>query len=201
LAFLIAMLIEEVIAAYIHDCRFGAFHEMRFFANQRDLQDAVRYAALCILSNGKRHPHQRRLPKALLREAERRLQLVRDEVSSAQHFADLHAVVERELSPLQGVGDLTVYDIAHRIGAFLGKGPDLVYLHAGTKVGAAALGIRGKAVSPNMFPIAFSVLTSAEIEDCLCIYKGVLGHSGFYIGMLQPPEACKPAVLNPVRKC
>jgi hypothetical protein len=73
-----------------------------------------------------------------------------------------------------------VYDIAHRIGAYLGKPPALVYLHRGTKKGAANLGFRGETLDPAMLPSPFSRLTPSEIEDCLCIYKdelrGISGH-------------------------
>ncbi len=48
-------------------------------------------------------------------------------------FAELHGLVEREIGSMRGIGALTVYDVAHRIGAFLGKPPGLVYLHAGTR--------------------------------------------------------------------
>jgi hypothetical protein len=48
-----------------------------------------------------------------------------------------------------------VYDIAHRIGAFLRKAPALVYLHRGTKEGAAILGFKGKTIDPKLLPPAF----------------------------------------------
>ena len=37
------------------------------------------------------------------------------------------------------IGDLTVYDISTRIGAFLKLEPNRIYLHAGTRIGARAL--------------------------------------------------------------
>jgi hypothetical protein len=59
----------------------------------------------------------------------------------------------------------------------LGESPELVYLHSGTKIGAAALSLTGKAIHPNELPPPFSRLTAAECEDCLCIYKDAL-HDG-----------------------
>jgi hypothetical protein len=172
------MTIEEVVAAYIRDCRPAALREMRFFAIQRSLEDAVRYATLCLLPSGKRHSHQRRLPIAVLEEAERRLQLVRPELTKARDFAALYQVVERKIGSIRGIGALTVYDVAHRIAAFLGKPPDLVYLHAGTRVGAAALGVKGEMVDRDELSVTFAVLTAAEIEDCFCIYKDELRNVG-----------------------
>jgi hypothetical protein len=35
-------------------------------------------------------------------------------------------------------------------------------------------GAKGAAIHPEKLPAAFSMLTPAEIEDCLCIYKDEL---------------------------
>jgi hypothetical protein len=50
----------------------------------------------------------------------------------------------------------------------------LLYLHRGTKEGTAALGLRGETLDAAALPAAFSRLTPAEIEDCLCIYKDTI---------------------------
>jgi hypothetical protein len=60
------------------------------------------------------------------------------------------------------------------IGAFLGKSPELVYLHSGTKIGAAALGLSGKTIYPNELPPPFSRLTVAECEDLFVHLQGSL---------------------------
>ena len=129
---------------------------------------------MCRLPNGKRHSHQRRIPSALLREIDRRLQTVASDLAGTQDFSALLGIVEREIGQIHGVGELTVYDVAHRVGAFLGKAPALVYLHRGTREGARHLGFMGKAIDPRMLPPAFNKLTPAEVEDCLCIYKAEL---------------------------
>jgi hypothetical protein len=49
--------------------------------------------------------------------------------------------------------------------------PDRIYLHAGTREGARALGLGGTALSKSELPKAFHRLSPGEIEDCLCIYK------------------------------
>jgi hypothetical protein len=93
---------------------------------------------------------------------------------SLTDFAALHRLVNEEIGSIKGIGRLTVYDIAHRIGAFFGKAPECVYLHAGVRVGARALGIGGDSFDPKMLPNPFARLAPSEIEDCLCIYKGEL---------------------------
>jgi hypothetical protein len=69
--------------------------------------------------------------------------------------------------------ELTVYDTAQRIGAYLGIKPDRIYLHAGARAGARALGLRGRAESilRQDLPREFQRLEPYEAEDCLCIYK------------------------------
>jgi hypothetical protein len=98
------------------------------------------------------------------------MQAAAKRLGATEDFDALHEIVKREIGSVHGIGALTVYDIAHRIGAYLGKSPKMVYLHRGTKEGAAILGFRGESLDPTQLPSAFSRLTPAEIEDCLCIY-------------------------------
>jgi hypothetical protein len=164
--------------------------EMLRFA-RLGLGDAIRNAALCRLPNGKRHPHQRRLSKAVLEESERRLQRRARSLRHAPDFSALHRIVESEIGSISGIGPLTIYDVAHRVGACLGKAPELVYLHAGTNKGAAVFGLSGKAIHTDKLPIAFSRLSAAECEDCLCIYKDQLRG-----GLAKGHSKCKPIVLT-----
>lgn len=172
------MTLDEIVSAYIRDHRGGAKAEMRFFEIQRGLPAAIRHAALCALPGGNRHPHQRRLRQAVLNEAERRLQAIAEALRKIPDFAGLHRLMQEEIGTIYGIGELAVYDIAHRIGAFLGKAPTLVYLHAGTRIGAEALSFRGNTIDPSLLPRVFSRLSAAEIEDCLCIYKDELRGEG-----------------------
>ncbi len=168
------MTYKQIVAEYIRDYRDRACQEMRFFETQRNASDAIRSAAFCALDSGKRHPHQYRIPRAVLEAAELRLQVARKKLAAASDFTALHEIVEREIGTIKGIGALTVYDISHRLGAFFKKTPTLVYLHAGTRGGAAILGFKGTALDPARMPAPFSRLTAAEIEDCLCIYKNRL---------------------------
>jgi hypothetical protein len=107
----------------------------------------------------------------LLATAARELRRAR--LERATSFDDLHERVGAAIGSLQGIGELTVYDTALRIGAKLGHLPKAVYLHAGTRAGARALGLDWKAeVLPiRAFPAELRVLAPHEIEDCLCIFK------------------------------
>jgi len=140
---------DRIVDDYIRDYRHRARAEMRFFKIQRSPSKAIRKAALCILPSGKRHPHQRRIPKALLEKAEARLQAVGRKLENASDFAALYDLVKQQIGGMKGIGELTVYDMAHRLGAYFRKTPEHVYLHGGTRTGARAFGMTGDLVDPK----------------------------------------------------
>jgi hypothetical protein len=172
------MTFDEIVDDYIREYRDDARSEMEDFERERSPSAAIRKAALCEWQNGKRHPHQRRIPKALLEQVEAGLQAIRRSLARAPDFAALQRLVEEEIGDMKGIGDLTVYDIAHRIGAHFGKAPERVYLHAGTRTGARTFNIRGDSFDPQILPKPFSRLAPSEVEDCLCIYKDELPDGG-----------------------
>ena len=169
------MTFGEIVSDYIQEYRDRARAEMRFFKIQRSPSAAIRKAALCELPSGKRPPHQRRIPGALLEQVEARLQGIGRKLASAANFAVLHRAVDEEIGGIKGIGALTVYDIAHRIGAHFEKSPERVYLHAGTRTGARMFNIGGDSFDPKILPKAFLRLAPSEIEDCLCIYDELRG--------------------------
>ena len=126
---------------------------------------------MCQWPGGKRHPHQYRIRPAALAEARRRL--LAADLRTAETFDELHDMVAATVRGIWKDAKLTIYDIAHRIGAYLGLAPERVYLHRGTRKGARALGLgRGRAtLELHELPGEFGRLTAAEAEDCLCIYK------------------------------
>jgi hypothetical protein len=168
------MTFDQIAADYIRTRRSYARAEMMDFVNEPTPSAAIRRAALCELKGGKRHRHQRRIPKKLLEYIEARLQAIRRKLSSAADFAALHSLVDGEIGGIRGIGALTVYDVSHRIGAYFGKAPERVYLHAGTRVGAKVFGISGDSFDPKILPKPFARLEPSEIEDCLCIYNAEL---------------------------
>jgi hypothetical protein len=158
-----------IVRAYIRDYRVPAERQrLEQPTTQRDLATIVRTAALSKLPDGRRHPHQRRIPGRVLQQAANALVKA---TFAAATFEDLHETVRKTIGPIRGIGELAVYDIACRIGTDLGWTPDRVYLHAGTREGARALGLGGATLSKSELPKEFHRLSPAEIEDCLCIYK------------------------------
>lgn len=164
--------LQRIVDAYIRRWRDHARQEQRWFAIQGSLDAAIENAAMARRPNGKRLSHQRRIPAAVLRAWTDCLEARARKLGNATTFDELHELIAREAQELHGIGRLTVYDTANRIGAFLGLEPDRIYLHAGTREGAHALGIRKREwLKPSDLPRAFRRLSAGEIEDCLCIFK------------------------------
>jgi len=168
------MKFAAIVRDYTSRHRERARRDVRYYMIQRSLEDAIREAALSRLPGGRRHPHQRRIPLSVLQAAERRLQAIGAQLRAAKSFAELHDIIDRHIKPIRGIGELAVYDIAHRIGAYLRHAPEAVYLHAGTREGARALNFAGKTIDVSELPAGLRKLSAAEIEDCLCIYKDAL---------------------------
>ncbi|WP_425067205.1 hypothetical protein [Reyranella sp.] len=168
------MPLEIIASDYIARFRGPAIAEMTFYKEQPSLSEAIRLAALSRTAHGKRHAHQRRIPGHVLEAAEQSLQGISASLGEARSFDEVHHQITNQIGSLRGIGELAIYDFSHRIGAFLKLAPDLVYLHAGTRVGARALNLTGDVIPKSAIPSAFHFLSAAEIEDCLCIYKSLL---------------------------
>lgn len=168
------MTLDDIVAHYEEGSRCICQDDTARFAALPSLPIAISEAALCGNGRGKRHSHQRRLKAAVLAEGRRRLLATERPLADAPDFETLHALVADALRPINGIGDLTIYDVATRIGAFLKLAPEAVYLHAGAAEGAKALGIRsagGKPVPLNRFPEALRRLGAYHLENLLCTFK------------------------------
>ena len=151
-------------------------------ASYKDLSlyEAIRRAAMAERFNESknqwnRHDHQRRLKRSSLEAAYESLQGVA--FSECKSFHDVFLIVEKAIGSIPGVGELMVYDTSLRIGANLGLEPERVYLHSGTRKGAARLGLRTESdwLLPTQLPTDLQTLTPSQVEDLLCIYKDYLG--------------------------
>jgi hypothetical protein len=121
--------------------------------------------------SGKRHGHQRRIEKNAITVVQQ--VLIPKKLKGMKSFEELHAHMTATCSGIKGIGQLYIYDAALRIGAALGLSPELVHLHAGTKMGFRALGLNAKNLSlpVKVFPKPIQKLKPHEIEDFLCIFK------------------------------
>lgn len=171
-----SMNIKHAVSLYIRGKRQRALGEIDWFRQQSSLKSAIENAALAINSESKRYSHQRRLKKEALKRARQALLMNSKAIAKSKSFDDLFSLLEAILGPISGIGELYVYDTCLRIGAKLNRLPTKVYLHAGTRVGAAALGFDGKAktIDVSALPSEFQQLEPYEIEDVLCIFKADL---------------------------
>lgn len=146
---------------------------IEFAKSQRTLSDAIRISALSINRKGNKHPHQYRVPKILLEEWYDALLIKINEIKNSKSFDELFSIMEG--SSIKGIGELTVYDTANRIGAFMNLYPEKIYLHAGTLVGAKKIlgNVSDKYLLKSDLPKEFQRkdLACWEIEDILCIFK------------------------------
>ncbi|MBI5773321.1 MAG: hypothetical protein HZA89_06220 [Verrucomicrobia bacterium] len=167
-------LLDKIVQSYLDNHAANEERYLRFYAIQRTLPDAITKAALAELPNGKRFSHQCWIPLPALTQA--RDVLLKLNYSKLTTFTDLHELVAQALRPIWGIGPLTIYDTAHRLGAFFKLSPEHVYLHAGVRVGAKALGLEDwkDKLPMNALPAAFQRLRPEQVEDCLCIYKAEL---------------------------
>jgi hypothetical protein len=165
--------LDEVVADYIGRFREAARAEQRHFGTQPTIGDAVTKAAMALGEGNHKLRHQWRIKNRVLDRFAHRLLERKDSIRRALTFDALYGIVD-DVAP-KGIGKLTVYDTAHRIGSFLRLEPERVYLHAGTAAGARAMGfVRRDSVGVAELPSAFARLTPAEVEDCLCIYTDAL---------------------------
>lgn len=167
---------REAVADYIANHRPDAERERGFYRGIPTLSRAIRLAAQARTAGGGKHPHQRRIPPAALRAFGALLARHERVLREAQCFDELHRAVGDVGYAMHRIGELAIYDTALRIGEHLGLRPTRVYLHRGTRDGAIAVGIDGRreAVALPELPAAFARLAPHEIEDCLCIFKGLL---------------------------
>lgn len=165
--------ISNVVRSYKQCCRLHHFEQLQFYKAQNSLSDVIEKAALAKRPDGKRHPHQTRIRREVLQSAKNILMRYSHNLRNCKTFSELHAKIEKLIGDIDGIGELTVYDTALRIGTYLGLEPELIYLHAGVRGGVKALGLNHRlhTLEKSKLPREFHVLGPHEIEDCLCIYK------------------------------
>jgi hypothetical protein len=104
----------------LHQSSSRATKELRWFAIQRTLDEAVSVAARAKKPSGKRFSHQRRIPESVLCECEHRLLGILPALRQARSFEEVHSLVSMQIKAIKGIGQLTIYDTSLRIAAKLG---------------------------------------------------------------------------------
>jgi hypothetical protein len=145
-------------------------------AQQNTIEEAIYVAAVARNHEQKKNKHQWRLKNIDLEKFAVALVDKADDIKQSTSFDELLAKIE--LYKTHGIGTLTVYDTAERIGVFMNIFPDKIYLHAGVKVGAEKIlgrKLQEKYILKEHLPRLFqqSDLHCGAIEDILCLYKDV----------------------------
>lgn len=144
---------------------------------------------------GKHHNHQSKVDIRARRTLGRSIVARKAEVSRIvkgakrgrfDGFDALHDFID-EIKPY-GIGPVTVYDVAVRVGAYLGISPTSVYMHAGVRQGFNVLArvmywpMGGACLSHAkqygkvpiaLFPSPLDSLRADDVEDILCTYREV----------------------------
>jgi hypothetical protein len=157
---------EEIVQVFISECRPRIDTEVVHYRTRPSLRAVIRLASAGKKANGKLDSHQRWLRPRFIAEIRSQLMAVEADLQNSAGFEELFEVVEGAIGSSR---PLMVYDTAFRIGAFLGKLPRRVYLHAGAQEGAEHLGIfNQRSIRRSQLPPAFHRLKCYEVEDCLC---------------------------------
>ncbi len=166
-------ILSVIVRSYLKHNRRRLRNELAYFEGVPSLDSVIEAAALATCAHGKRLNHQRRLTRAALARSEENLVVALPRLRECRSFEELYTLIEELVRGIRGLGELYVYDTSLRIAAYLNLWPEEVYLHAGTRRGARALGFSGQGsrLKPSELPAVVRKLKPFEIEDFLCIYK------------------------------
>lgn len=152
-------------------------------ANKSSIEEAIKYAVESKDENGKHHGHQYRIRKTSYPAFEDKLLSISESLLKTHDFEELLKAIN-ENNDVPGIGELAVYDVAERIGVFLGPAfaPQDIYLHSGTRKGARKLGLKTRYKNGLQYITIADILqkypalgghglTASEFENILCMYK------------------------------
>jgi len=152
-------------------------NELEHHRTLPDERAALRAVASWRGAGGRFHPRQWRMPRAVKRAAGEALCAARLDLGGTGSFEALLAAVQAAIGGVRGVGEVSVYDAALRLGAWRGLLPGRVRLHGAVRESAAALGVavEGRSwIEVEAFPAEFAHLEAWELERLLSRYHDEL---------------------------
>ena len=174
--------LTDVIRLYRKECYSVLEDELGKFKKvyeTKGLEELIRAAASGKdPETGRKMPHQRRFPvDAVLQQWAEELPGATAEIGRCRSFKLLHELLKKKR--LKGVGPLTCYDTAQRIGYALGFPPEkCVYLHAGAQLPGEKKEIDGHVATSELAKELTAAFPAYHIENLLCIYKHELASIG-----------------------
>jgi signal recognition particle subunit SEC65 len=175
--------LEKLVKDYLSNYKDHLGSELDYFADSSDIEEAIYRAASLGDEDDRCFDHQRRIKKKAKDHIQKVLPNIMKELSSRHKkstFQDLYELVRKTIAH-PGIGELTVYDIAKRIGAKIKVMPDIVYLHCGALDGAHSLNrimkgvlsedIKKRRLPMKSLPEELKVLEPYQVENFLCNFK------------------------------
>lgn len=187
------MRLEEIINDYLNRFADSLDTELRFFESQPSLTETISRAAMAETSSGKQSSHQPayRFFTEELGASKRCLLKAEEQFRTCETFEELHCLVSKAIGRVYRNAILYVYDTAWKTGTKLNLEPEAVYLHAGTRKGAKALGLeidKRDSIELHELPAPLQRLRPIHIENLLCLYKDRLGNC--FAGRNLPIRRC-----------
>jgi hypothetical protein len=138
-------------------------------------EEAVGRACRCRNEQGKKHNHQSKVQDIVLTEWSIKIvgNILPNQIKDFDHlFDELGRIL------IWGIGPVTHYDVAIRIGAYLNLEPEQLYLHAGVLSGWRILYPDRRSwpirMPRNFWPKELRMLPADQVEDLLCAYRSFL---------------------------
>jgi hypothetical protein len=141
------------------------------------LEEAIHRACMSRGENGTLWHHQGRVWLVNLEAYEVKLNepLYYGGIEESEHFWELFIWCRKAAAETHGIGPVTEYDVAARLGAWLDLEPEHLYFHAGVTEGLRALGVnvpRGVyCLDRERLPQFFQDKNLDIVESFLCGYR------------------------------
>jgi hypothetical protein len=147
---------------------------VKYTLEQETLEEAIKVAVMSKDKNNIKHSHQWRIYNYVYDEFVKNLLNVKNKINNSKDFDELFNIID--FYKTSGVGELFCYDTALRIGHYLNKLPEKIYIHAGTRKGLKLLLDRiifERTIYKHDLPEPFCSceLTPAQLEDFFCVKK------------------------------
>jgi hypothetical protein len=145
--------------------------------NSPDIETAIDRAAMAKDEYGNKHSHQWRIKDYILEELADKMSMKAGEIFNVKNFDELYEIITKTCV-FKSIDSLTVYDTALRLGFYLNKLPEKIYIHTGARKGAEKIcgKIKNHFLMKKYLPEPFKScdLTEYELEDLFCVYKDEL---------------------------
>ena len=184
---------QKLLSLYYQCCFHGHWNELNNVLKFKLSHSSKKKALLAMCVKG---AHQYCISKQSIKDAVIILTKAKILSTKYNNFEVLYDDVKNAIGNIKGIGDLTIYDTALRIGFIMYPivlPNEYVYLARGAKRGAENL--LGKTVHYrehiSIFAPYFGNLSSHFVEDFLCVMEDFLSKGGVVSGKPLPPAICQ----------